>query len=158
MEWSEERFWALLHESGGDEGRLQKLLRSESVDTVRAFARMFDQKLVELYRWDIWGAGYVIAGGMGDDSFHYFCSWILGKGQECYQAALSDPDSLGKFVDDPEECDNEGLEYAAVAILGDNAEQEATTGSADREPTGTPWEEDDLESLFPTLWQQFGEE
>lgn len=158
VEWSEVRFWALLHESGGDEGRLQKLLRSESIETVSAFARIFDQKLVELNRWSIWGAGYVIAGGMSDDSFHYFRSWILGKGKECYQVALSNPDSLGKFVEDPEECDNEGLEYVAVGILRDHGANDPRTGGADGEPIGTPWEEDDLESLFPTLWKQFGEE
>jgi len=44
---------------------------------------------------------YVITGGMSDDSFHYFRSWILGKGRNLFEVAIKDPNELGPFVDDP---------------------------------------------------------
>jgi hypothetical protein len=31
-----------------------------------------------------------IAGGMSDDSFHYFRSWIVGK--NAFEVAMTDPD------------------------------------------------------------------
>jgi hypothetical protein len=68
-----------------------------------------------LNNWRLWAAGYVIAGGMSDDGFHYFRSWIVGKGKKVFDIAMKDPDELGPFIDDTE-VDNELLEYVAVEI------------------------------------------
>lgn len=156
-EMNEDRFWELLAASKGSDSRLNTLLKKESTANIVAFAKIFERKHSDLNRWDIWGAGYVIAGGMSDDCFHYFKSWILGKGKECYDTALANPDSLAKFVDDPDECDNEALEYVMVELLEQRGEEDPRSIDLDSTPSGTPWEEDDLEKLFPQLWKQYGE-
>jgi hypothetical protein len=156
-EMNEDRFWELLAASKGSESRLKALLTKESTKNIVTFTHTFDQKHCSLNRWDVWGAGYVIAGGMGDDSFHYFKSWILGKGKECYDTAMTNPDSLAKFVEDPDECDNELLEYVMVELLEQRGIEDLRSGNTDNAPAGTQWEEGDLEKLFPQLWKQYGE-
>jgi len=81
-------------------------------------ASVFYEKLCDLNQWRLWAAGYVIAGGMSDDSFHYFRSWILGKGRDVFEVAMKDPDELGPFVDN-NDVDNELLEYAALNVLNE---------------------------------------
>ncbi|RYG38571.1 DUF4240 domain-containing protein [bacterium] len=122
------------------------------------FAQEYRRKLVELNRWPLWGAGYVIAGGMSDDGFHYFRSWILGKGPEVFGISLTDPDALGPYVDDPE-VENETLEYVATKELEkrDVALPELDSASPDDEPQGEPFDEDSVYEDFPRLAAQFSE-
>jgi hypothetical protein len=113
---------------------------------------------VELNRWDLWGAAYVIHGGMSDDSFHYFRSWLIGKGQTAVTQAMTDPDGLGPYIDDPEEVDNELLGYVAHEILegrGLPDPREEFEHSPDDEPTGTPFEEETVADQFPKLAATF---
>jgi hypothetical protein len=118
---TEERFWRLIDQAragtsaSASPQQLQKLLTLLSDDEVLGFGHMFYEKLCDLNQWRLWAAGYVIAGGMSDDSFHYFRSWILGKGRGVFEVAMKDPDELGPFVDG--DIDNELLEYAAVNVL-----------------------------------------
>ena len=46
----------------------------------------------------MWGAGYTLDGGMGDDSFKDFCSWLISRGRAAYEAVLIDPDALADAV------------------------------------------------------------
>lgn len=41
-------------------------------DQLRAFAEVMVEKVDAAYRWDLWGAAYLINGGCSDDGFHYF--------------------------------------------------------------------------------------
>jgi hypothetical protein len=50
--------------------------------------------MAESYRWDLWGAAYLINGGCSDDGFDYFRGWLLSQGRAIWQATLADPDSL----------------------------------------------------------------
>lgn len=49
-------------------------------------------------RNDVWGAGYTLDGGMGDDSFTDFCSWLVSRGRAAYEAVLINPDALADAV------------------------------------------------------------
>jgi hypothetical protein len=100
-----------------------------------------------------------MADGMSDDGFHYFRSWILGKGKAVYDLALSSPDELGAFGKPDDEFDNELLEYAAVEVLekrGIADPTESLDASPDDVPVGEPWEEDDVYDLYPKLAKKFG--
>jgi hypothetical protein len=134
--------------------KLAVVLKGLPTEKVLEFGREYTRKLIALNQWDLWAAGYVIAGGMSDDSFHYFRSWIIGKGETCYNTALSDPGSLGPYVDDPD-VDNELLEYVAVEVLESRGikddPRDDVEGSADDEPVGTPFDEDTVEQKFPKL-------
>ena len=85
---------------------LWNVLKSKSIAEVVAFASEFYQGLIDLNQWSVWGAGYVMAGGMSDDGFHCFRSWILGKGQEAYEIAMNSPDDLGQFATPNDVFDN----------------------------------------------------
>ena len=134
--------------------KLKQVLDKLTVLEVESFCKEFYSKLIELNRWDLWGAGYVITGGMSDDSFHYFRSWIIGKGKECYEVALADPNGLSRFIDDAE-VDNELLEYASLQVLESRGSKSDPTSeiaeSADDEPKGEAFDEDTVEERFPAL-------
>jgi hypothetical protein len=82
----DEQFWSLIDQARGGSSataspeRLAETLNRLSDEMILEFAHMFYEKLCDLNQWRLWAAGYVIGGGMGDDSFHYFRSWIIGKG------------------------------------------------------------------------------
>src|SRR5690242_11664201 len=119
---ADDRFWAIIDEArngasaSASPAALKSVLSRLSDSEVSAFGHMFYEKLCELNSWRLWAAGYIIAGGMGDDSFHYFRSWIIGKGRELFALALKDPDAIGPFID-TRGVDNELLEYVAVEIM-----------------------------------------
>jgi len=151
-------FWPTIKESGGDPEKLKALLKEKLNEDVIAFGRTFYQLLINLNRWEIWGAGYVMAGGMSDDSFHYFRSWIIGKGEEAYETALKSPDDLGRFAGEDDDFDNELLEYVAVEVLeerGVEDPRESPDGFADDEPKGEEWDEDEVYAKYPKLAAQF---
>jgi hypothetical protein len=139
---------------GADPDSLRDVLNEFPDEKVVEFAIEFTNQLVRLNRWDIWGAGYVIAGGMSDDGFHYFRSWLIGKGSDAVDQALAEPDGLGSYIDD-DEVDNELLEYVSIELLEergieDDPRDEAEE-SADDEPIGDPFDEDGLDRQYPTL-------
>ncbi|MBX3118448.1 MAG: DUF4240 domain-containing protein [Fimbriimonadaceae bacterium] len=143
------------------EDALNSILSKLPITEVQDFGRHFNDQLIRLNRWSVWGAGYVIAGGMSDDSFHYFRSWLIGKGKSAVELALSDPDALGPYVTEEDEengVDNEGLEYVAVGILEeaevDDPRDNADT-YADDDPQGEPFDEDTVAEQYPRLAQQF---
>ena len=139
--------------------KLADILKAMPVEDLKSFLVHFYSRLVELNNWNLWGAGYVIAGGMSDDSFHYFRSWIVGKGQSAYDQALADPDQLGPWIDD-DEVDNELLEYVALEILEARGVEEDPRddieASADDEPKGEAFDEDEVERSYPRLAAKFG--
>lgn len=65
-----------------------------SVNDVLDYDRIHYELMAESYRWELWGAAYLINGGCSDDGFDYFRGWLLGQGRATWQAALADPDSL----------------------------------------------------------------
>ncbi|MGE3909318.1 MAG: DUF4240 domain-containing protein, partial [Chloroflexota bacterium] len=113
-------FWQLIEESrenaGGDIGEqsaeLTDLLAELPPEEILAFDRQFRVLMAEAYRWDLWGAAYVINGGCSDDAFEYFRGWLIAQGERVYREALADPESL---VDRAEpDVDGESMLYAAA--------------------------------------------
>ncbi len=158
-------FWSLIDQArmgqpeSADPDSLGEVLDRLDDDGVLDFGHMYSEKLCDLNQWRLWGAGYVIASGMSEDGFHYFRSWIVGKGKDAFEAAMKDPDELGPFVDDPE-VENELLEYAAIEILERRGIEEdprdRSERQADGEPSGEPFDEDAVSDSFPKLARLFG--
>lgn len=110
----------------------------------------------EAYRWDIWGAGYVVNGSLGDDSFDYLRAWLVGRGREAFEAVLADPEALADYDDG--DLDGEALMYLAEELYEALTGQEIPwTVSSPQEPTGEPWEEDSevLKRLYPKLCAKY---
>jgi Protein of unknown function (DUF4240) len=162
---ADEQFWSVIDQARAGSSasaspeRLSEILNRLSDDEVLDFGHMFYEKVCDLNKWRLWAAGYVIAGGMSDDSFHYFRSWIVGKGKNAFEVAMKDPDELGPLVDN-NEVDNELLEYVAVNILEQRGvgedPRDRSDRRADEEPTGEPFEEATVAAGFPKLAALFG--
>ena len=163
-------FWAIVDRAWGSTGpspevpsadpeQLREILEGEPDDTVSAFGLRFYEEVARLNHWSIWGAGYVVNGGMGDDSFHYFRSWLIGKGRAAVEQALVDPDGLGPYVLDAEEIDNELLEYVPVEICearGLDDPRGSYAADADADARGVPFDEETVCGDYPKLAARFG--
>jgi len=156
------QFWQLIEysreNSGGDldeqAADLTDLLSDLLPDQILAFDRTFRQLLNDAYRWDLWAAAFIVNGGCSDDGFEYFRCWLIAQGERVYREALADPETLiGRAEPDAEA---EAMLYAA----GDAYEVEtgrklSVTVSGPVEPAGEPWEEDQLQAMYPRLWAAF---
>jgi hypothetical protein len=108
---NDKRFWDIIQTAAGRVSanpdwfgkEMLQTLREELVklppDEILQFRRVFDQKVDEAYRNDLWGAAYLINGGCSDDGFHYFRCWLIGRGKKVYSRALKDPDTLADILD-----------------------------------------------------------
>ena len=97
-----EQFWTLVESTsgGGCEQHAQRLeaeLCRLPPAEILAFGRIQHHLLADSYRWDLWGAAFLIQAGCGDNGFENFRGgWLLGQGQAVFEAALRDPDSLAE--------------------------------------------------------------
>jgi hypothetical protein len=107
----EHRFWEIIQSASsrvtaGPDAfgkEMRKTLKAELLKLppgeIMQFRRLFDQKVDVAYSNRLWGAAYLINGGCSDDSFYYFCCWLVGMGPEVYENALRNPDSLADVLD-----------------------------------------------------------
>jgi hypothetical protein len=135
-------------------------------DAVLDFARHFEARYHRAYRWELWGAAWVLLDGASDDAFDFFRCWLIGQGREVFEGALHEPDSLADLLDDfDEEIDGDGEELGYAA---DEAYEQLTgTVAPDlglpapaAEPEGSPIDFEDEQALadrYPKLWDRFRE-
>jgi hypothetical protein len=156
-------FWQLIEDSrenaGGDvdeqASELTDLLADLPPDEIVAFDRYFRELLAAAYRWDLWGAAYIINGGCSDDGFEYFRAWLIAQGERVYREALDDPESLVDRAE-PDAIDAESMLYAAAdAYKVETGRELPTPAAGPSEPAGDRWTEDDLPARFPKLWAAF---
>ncbi|MDK1476766.1 DUF4240 domain-containing protein [Streptomyces sp. 549] len=168
----EDEFWQLIdatrQAAGGDPDEHAELLVDRLAgldpDTVVDFARHFEARYQRSYRWDLWGAAWVLLDGASDDVFDSFRCWLIGQGRQVFEGALhSGGDALAKLLEDFDpEADGEGEDLAYAA---DEAYEQLTGGELPdlgpeppADPQGTPIAlEDDavLAEEFPLLWARF---
>lgn len=163
---TEDRFWTLIAKSREEStdcdeqaAKLVQLLSSQPAAEVQAFDDIFASQLQTAYRWDLWGAAYIINGGCSDDGFEYFRCWLIGQGRTIYEGALADPDSLADaLTGEEDEVECEDLLYVAdrahEALTGSSLPARQFCGPA--APQGDQWDEEELDSLFPRLSSKFG--
>ena len=159
------QFWRLIEDakekSGGEceaqveliEAALAKLPPDEMV----AFNRITDELRDEAYKWDLWGAAYLINGGASDDGFEYFRCWLIAQGQAIFEKAVQDPDSLADVITpDFADAECESLLYVADRAYEKVTGHEIPLGESDssligRDPVGVRWEEDELDAMLPRI-------
>lgn len=142
---------------------LDRLLQLEP-DLVLDFARHFEARYNRAYRWDLWGAAWVLLDGASDDAFDFFRCWLIGQGREVFEGGLHDPDSLAELLGEfDEEIDGDGEELGYAA---DEAYEQLTgtvapdlgIAPAPTEPEGTSIDFENeavLADLYPRLWDRF---
>ncbi len=147
-------FWALIdasrvgneHDPDAQAIELTRLLTGRSRDELQGFDRLYCEQLARAHSWDLWGVGYLVAGGMGDDSFDFFRDWLVGRGRESFEHALLDADAFGSKIDPAAELEAEELRYSVQKAYEDTHGEELPLGEGlepEPEPTGQAWDEDE---------------
>jgi hypothetical protein len=90
-------FWAIIDRAPDDDA-LRALLEPLDREDLADFVGLLSAFWFRAERDDVWGAGYTLDGGMGDDSFMDFRSWLIGRGRAAYEAVLVNPDALADAV------------------------------------------------------------
>lgn len=148
---TEDEFWELIEQTNdGDFGQIEANLRSAlellGDADLADFHEYFQDALGNAYTNAVWGAGYLINGGMSDDGFEYFRTWLVMQGLESYVNVVADPDSLAD-VPAPFGYDLEGPQYLSRELY------EARTGSQPPRPgsklgdLGPDWDFDNTSEM-----------
>lgn len=95
-------FWQLVDQArvgGGGEPdavavRAVALLAAREPEEILGYTRHQARVLAASHRVDLWGAAYLINGGISDDGFHDFRGWLMTQGREVFARAVAEPDSL----------------------------------------------------------------
>ncbi|HET9381279.1 MAG TPA: DUF4240 domain-containing protein [Streptomyces sp.] len=168
----ETEFWLLVDEAreaaDGDAeeqaDRLVERLLGLDPEAVLDFARHFEVRYNRAYRWDLWGAAWVLLDGASDDAFDFFRCWLIGQGREVFEGAVHDPDALAELLGDFDEeldGDAEDLGYAADEAyeqLTGTVAPDLDLAPPPAEPEGTPQDFEDEGALarrYPRLWDRF---
>ena len=56
-----------------------------------------------LYSWDLWGAAYLLLGGLSAAAFADFRWWVISRGSATYAQVRADPDALAEVPFDDED-------------------------------------------------------
>src|SRR3954462_2466030 len=114
-------------------------------DEVRAFDLHLRRLRGRANDWVLWAAGYLALGGMSDDSFLDFRTWLITHGRATYERVLAEPDGVADLSWDEGEEDFGAAEewgYVAIDLLehrgSDEAEDDGEPGDFD-EPSGEPF-------------------
>ena len=178
-------FWELIERSreqsgpdgDGQDAALEALVQAFPTTELTAFAAIFEAQKRRACRYDIWEAGALLDGGMGDDSFKDFRSWLIGQGRAGFESVLADPDSLagvpgvsvgdyhtdesfggvalGAWYDRHDEEPDRAAHAAFSAIKNAHLTPEEQ-GLFDGAPGGDRIEWADVRRRFPRLWALAG--
>jgi hypothetical protein len=131
--------------------RLTRELRKLTAIQIVGFQNRFIALKNKAYRWDLWGAIYLLQGGCSDDSFEYFREWLIGQGRERFDSTVKDPESVKDFVTTD---DWEGLGYCAQQVYEEKTGRKyiPCDWQLKENPSGEEWEEEKLREMFPAIW------
>ena len=144
---------------------LTKRLNTCSKTDLSCVLRLFDEKIVQAYSWNLWAVAWIVRDkygnfGCGDDQFYSFRAGLVCQGIELYSAALNDPDNLAIFLE-TELCKSEDFSSICTEAyrskFGEPDFDYLTVPPA--RPYGEEWNEDDLsffENNFPKCIKRWG--
>ena len=134
--------------------KIRDILNDLSIREAAEFHGLFVELFRSAYTWDLWGAASLMNDGCSDDGFMDFRAWLISMGQEVYEKAITDPESLIACADDPtiEAYSFEEFLYVSSAAISPGS-------SLGVQPSGETWEDDyDLKQRYPKLWERFRDE
>ena len=158
-----ESFWKIVNKAKANASdfedravQLKNLLLELSADEIVEFDIEYQKRMVEAYRWDLWGAAYVINGGCSDDGFHYFCAFLISEGKQIYNKAIRDPESLVD-IEIEEDAEFEEFNYVASEAYEEKTNNKLPPNEIHfpSDPVGEDWDEDDLDQMFPKLTKKY---
>ena len=158
-----EYFWNIVNKAKANASdfedraiQLKSLLMQLPAQEIVEFDIEYQQKMIQAYRWDLWGAAYVINGGCSDDGFHYFCAFLISEGEKIYNNAIRDPESLAD-IEIEEDAEFEEFSYVASEAYEEKTGNELPPNEIKfpSDPVGEDWYEDDLDQMFPKLTKKY---
>lgn len=95
-------FWKLIDKTreaaGGDAEKQSEQLTEELMQLPSEEIISFDEIFYDLkgkaYIGNLWDAAFIIMYYCSDSGFEVFREWLVGRGQEAYEKALADPETL----------------------------------------------------------------
>ncbi|WP_421381649.1 DUF4240 domain-containing protein [Bacillus salacetis] len=175
------QFWSLIEESKDHEEQaewLTEVLGERELSEILDFELHFQTLMNNSYQSSLWAAAYILMGGCSDDAFDYFRGWLIGQGEEVYQRVMDNPEFLAQYIDE-DNLDEEGFpqnEYILSSgfdaytlnktgdtewndeLYDEFLEALDSKGLKPADDIELDWEEEDLEEMFPQLWNRFGED
>ena len=165
-----EEFWKLIDTtraaSNSDVSKqadlLVELLVQHSVDEILSYEMNMDELLDKAYDAALWDAAYIIGCGCSDDGFWDFRAWLIAQGQEVYDNALANPESLETLIDVNDDTQNGGLIYVAMHAYEQKTGHEMppknySTKHHSSQLTGMLWQDENVQARFPKLAAKFGD-
>jgi hypothetical protein len=160
-----DEFWRLNEAlpPDGAEKVLEQRLRRLSPEEIVSYQHHFYKAFTSAYRWQLWGAAYLMDGGCSDDGFMDFRYGLIACGRIVFEAALADPDSLADMsILDGVYIPNESFGYVVQRVYKDMTGSEMPDSGVDfpDAPAGDEWDFDDDSqnmAMLPKLWAKFGE-
>jgi len=164
-----EHFWSLIDESrqGFNQrqgfmeyqlGSLKALLAKLPPEELLSFRDHFSACMAEAYRWDVWGAAFLLAEGCSDDGFLDFRAWLISRGRQVFEQALENADSLAEaaFAPGVEDVFFEALRHLPNDVYTGLTRRTLPPSplAVPEAPAGTRWsaQGEDLKRRFPQLW------
>jgi hypothetical protein len=143
-----DEFWniiALGKDSDTPEVSLKFELQKLCPEEIASFQSHFDVLFDQAYRWNLWGAAYIIHGGCSDDGFIDFRYALISKGKALYEKALENPDSLSELNNAEVLLDNELFGYVASQVYENIVGKEIPSNNSTPvdESMGEEWDFDD---------------
>ena len=139
---------------------LEAALVELAPEEIVQFSHDFDAQMHRAYTWDLWGVAYLLNGGCSDDAFMDFRASLIGLGQETFEQAVHEAESLLDLDEDQlEQLSDEGMLYVAANALQSVSKESAPSRHAGpTEPSGQAWQEsrEELMNRFPRAWAKYG--
>jgi hypothetical protein len=164
IEMEAKDFWTIIDkvkDSEEPEEDIKIQLDELNPEEVVSYQEHFDIFFENAYRWDLWGAAYIIEGGCSDDGFTDFRYGLISQGKDVYEAALINPDNLAEF-DFENELSNELFGYSALEVYEQKTGNETPRKKFEQpdDPTGEEWDfdnENENIKRLPRLWKKYGQ-
>jgi hypothetical protein len=163
-----ESFWKIIHDAQGAPDADQQVehigntLENLPAEAVIDFERCLRSLFSRAYTNSLWGAAYLINGGCSDDGFDYFQGWLVLQGENVFEAALRDPDSLADYNGTEENVEGEDLLYVAARAYEKLTGTEIDAAIPDEVPPrdlgDDDWDFDDdaqMKARYPKLFAIF---
>ncbi len=134
--------------------KIEDALKPLSPADLVTFQTHFDRQVAKAYTWDLWGACYLIDGGCSDDAFASFRAGLIARGQQRFQSALANADSLAIARDLDFELEEVASAARKVYREKTNAHMPPTAVLHPTTPAGQPWDFEDaalVKQRFPRL-------
>jgi uncharacterized protein DUF4240 len=128
-----EQFWEIVNRVRDVSGlnfekrvsALEVELAKLSPAEIQSFQEHYDTLILRSNHWDLIGAAYLmLVGGITDDRFRYFQDWLISEGEEVYNKALANPDTLADVHIETRDLFLESYNYVALRVF------KAKTGEA----------------------------